>query len=188
MRKKRLFTATLFAINALLLLAAGAPAQKVTVDSDKSANLSQYKRYAWSKNHMVTAMRPEDVANVEAVLTNSINAQMKSKGYVLDEKNPDFRISFDAGGQIQQVGSYREDQPRLDPTGTVWVAPLDIWGATLGQMQIDIVGVSSNTSVWRATVSQKVSDRDRFLRDLNKNIDKITASALKKFPAAAKGS
>jgi hypothetical protein len=33
-------------------------------------------------------------------------------------------------------------------------------------------------------VSQKVSDRDKFLRDLSKNINKITASALKKLPGA----
>jgi hypothetical protein len=45
-----------------------------------------------------------------------------------------------------------------------------------------------NAPLWRAMVSQKVSDRDKFLRDLNKNIDKITASALKKFPPAPKGS
>jgi hypothetical protein len=36
-------------------------------------------------------------------------------------------------------------------------------------------------------VSQKVSDRDKFMRDLKKNIDKITASALKKFPGAKNG-
>jgi hypothetical protein len=50
------------------------------------------------------------------------------------------------------------------------------------------VDAKSNASVWRAIVRQKVSDRDKFLRDLNKNIDKITASALKKFPATSKGS
>jgi hypothetical protein len=49
-------------------------------------------------------------------------------------------------------------------------------------MQISIVGASLNAPLWRAMVSQKVSNRDKFLRDLDKNIDKITASALKKFP------
>jgi hypothetical protein len=177
----------LFTINLLLPLASPTAAQKVTIDSDKSANLTHFKRYTWGKNHMVTALRPEDVSNVEAVLNDSINRQMQSKGYVLDEKNPDFRISYDAGGQIESGVGIRPDLLRLDTYGQGWVAPMDVWATTVAQMQISIVGASSNAPLWRAMVSQKVSDRDKFLRDLNKNIDKITASALKKFPAAAKG-
>lgn len=187
MHKRHRLAVALFTINILFLLASSAMAQKVKVNSDKSVNLSHYKRYAWSKNYLMTALRPEDVANVEAVLTNSINRQMQSKGYVLVENNPDFWISYEAGGQIQQVADYREDKPRLDPTGTVWVAPLDVWGATLAQMRISIAGVALSAPVWQATISQKVSDREKFLRELNKNIDKITASALKKFPATTKG-
>ena len=179
-------TLAVFTIKLLLPLASPAAAQKVTIDSDKSANLTQFKRYAWGKNHMVTALHPEDLSKVEAVLNDSINRQMQSKGYVLDEKNPVFRISYDAGGQIDGGAGVRP--LRMDTYGQGWAAPMDVWANTLAQMQISIVGVSSNTTVWRAMVSQKVSDRDKFLRDLNKNIEKITASALKKFPAAAKGS
>jgi len=175
-------------INLLLSLTSPTAAQKVTVDTDNPANLAHFKRYAWGKNHMVTALRPEDVTNVEAVLNDSINRQLQSKGYVLDEKNPDFRISYDAGGQIESGAGIRPDLLRMDTYGQGWVAPMDVWATTLAQMQINIVGVSSNAPLWRAMVSQKVSDRDKFLRDLNRNIDKITASALKKFPAAAKGS
>lgn len=179
---------TVFTINVLLLLASPTTAQKVTIDSDKSASLSHFKRYAWGKNHMVTALHPEDVSKVEAVLNDSINRQMQSKGYVLDEKNPDFQISYDAGGQIESGAGVRPDLLRMDTYGQGWVAPMDVWATTLAQMRISVVGASSNTPVWRAVVSQKVSDRDKFMRDLNRNIDKITASALKKFPAAAKGS
>ena len=179
---------TVLTINVLLLLASPTTAQKVTIDSDKSASLSHFKRYAWGKNHMVTALHPEDVSKVEAVLNDSINRQMQSKGYVLDEKNPDFQISYDAGGQIESGAGVRPDLLRMDTYGQGWVAPMDVWATTLAQMRISVVGASSNTPVWRAVVSQKVSDRDKFMRDLNRNIDKITASALKKFPAAAKGS
>jgi hypothetical protein len=76
----------------------------------------------------------------------------------------------------------------MDTYGQGWVASMDVWATTLAQMQLSIVDAKSNASVWRAIVRQKVSDRDKFLRDLNKNIDKITASALKKFPATSKGS
>jgi hypothetical protein len=176
-----------FVINTLLLLASSAAAQKVTVDSDKSADLSHYKRYAWSKNHLVTALRPEDLSNVEAALNDSINHQMQAKGYVLDEKNPDFRISYDAGGQIEGEAGVRPDLLHMGTYGQGWDAPMDVWAATVAQMQISIVGPTSNAPVWRATVSQKISDRDKFMRDLKQNIDKITASALKKFPAAGKG-
>lgn len=179
---------TVFTINLLLPLASPTTAQKVTIDFDKSASLTHLKRYAWGKNHMVTALHPEDASRVEAVLNDSIDRQMQSKGYVLDEKNPDFRISYDAGAQIESGAGVRPDFLRMDTYGQGWVAPMDVWATTLAQMRISVVGASSNTPVWRAIVSQKVSDRDRFMRDLNKNVDKITASALKKFPAAAKGS
>ena len=66
------------AISLFLPLASPTPAQKVTIDSDKSANLTQFKRYAWGKNHLVTALRPEDVSNVEAELNDSINRQPQS--------------------------------------------------------------------------------------------------------------
>jgi hypothetical protein len=182
MRWSALFVFTIL----LLSFASPTAPQKVTIDSDKSASLTHFKRYAWGKNHMVTALHPEDVSRVEAVLSDSINRQMQSKGYVLDEKNPDFRISYDAGGQIESGAGLKP--LRMDTYGQGWVAQMDVWATTLAQMQLSIVGASSNTPIWRAMVSQKVSDRDKFLRDLNKNIDKITASALKKFPAAAKGS
>jgi hypothetical protein len=182
----RLSTLALYTINLLLPLGSTTAAQKVTIDSDKSANLTQFKRYAWSTNHMVTALRPEDASHVEAVLDDSINRQMQSKGYVLDDKNPDFRISYDAGAQIESGAGLKP--LRMDTYGQGWVASMDVWTTTLAQMQISIVGASSNAPLWRAKVSQKVSDRDKFLRDLNKNIDKFTASALKRFPPALKGS
>lgn len=184
--KIRWFPLTIFTINLLVLLASRTTAQKVTIDSDKSASLNHFKRYAWGKNHMVTALHPEDVLKVEAVLNDSINRQMQSKGYVLDDKNPDFRISYDAGGQIE--GGAGQKPLSMDTYGQAWVATMDVWTTTLAQMQISIVGASSNDPLWRAMVSQKISDRDKFLRDLNKNIDKITASAFKKFPPASKGS
>jgi hypothetical protein len=170
----------------LLPFASSTAAQKATIDSDKSVNLTHFKRYAWGKNHLVTALHPEDVSKVESVLNDSINRQMQSKGYVLDEKNPDFRISYDAGGQIESGTGLKPLS--MDTYGQGWVASMDVWATTLAQMQLSIVDAKSNASVWRAIVRQKVSDRDKFLRDLNKNIDKITASALKKFPATSKGS
>jgi hypothetical protein len=136
---------------------------------------------------MVTALHPEDVLKVEGVLNDSINRQMQSKGYILDEKNPDFQISYDAGGQIEGGAGVKPDVLHMDTYGQGWDSPMDVWATTLAQMRISVVSVRSNAPVWRATVSQKVSDLDKFMRDLNKNIDKITASALKKFPAATKG-
>jgi hypothetical protein len=175
-----------FTVNLLLSLASPTAAQKVTIDSDKSANLTHFKRYAWGQNHMVTALRPEDVSNIEAVLNDSVNRQMQSKGYVLDENKPDFRIYYDADLQIENGAGIRPDVFHMGTYGQGWDAPMDVWATTLAQMQISIVGASSNTPLWRAMVSQKVSDRDKFMRDLKKNIE-ITASALKKFPPAEKG-
>jgi hypothetical protein len=184
----RCSTLAVFTISILFPLALPTAAQKVTIDSDKSTNLAQYKRYTWGKNHMVTALHPEDVTTVEAVINGCINRQMQSKGYVLDDQNPDFRISFDAGGQIEAGAGIKPDLLAMDTYGQGWVASMDVWATTLAQMQINIVDASSNAALWRAMVSQKVSDRDKFLRDLSKNINKIAASALKKFPPAAKGS
>lgn len=178
---------TAIVIGAVLLLASSASAQKVTVDSAKTANLNQFKRYAWNMNSLMTSLLPEDKARVESALNESVNRQMQAKGYVLDEGNPDFRISYVAGGQLQGGVGVKPDMIYEGPT-QLYTAPMDVWASTLAQLQINIVDAASNAPVWRATASEKVRDREKFMRELNKNIDRITANALKKFPAVAKAS
>lgn len=185
MCKRQRYAAAVLAIHMLLLSASSALAQKVTVDAEKSANLSHFKRYAWSKNYLMTSLRAEDVSHVEAVLNDSINRQMQAKGYVLDESNPDFRIFYDAGGQVRGGVGVRPDMTYTGPT-MLYTAPMDVWANAVALLQISIVDAASNAPVWRATASEKVNDREKFMRELNKNIDKITANTLKKFPAAAK--
>ncbi len=169
----------------ILLLASSALAQKVTVESDKSSDLSRFKRYSWGENSLMTSLHPEDKASVETQLNDSINRQIQAKGYILDDANPDFRISYIAGGQTQGGVGVRQDLIYAGTMTTVYTASMDVWAVTLAQMRISVADAASDASVWRVLVSQKVSDRNKFLRDLNKNIDNIVEKALKKFPKAA---
>jgi hypothetical protein len=171
-----------------LLLASSALAQKVTVDSDKSADLSRFKRYSWAENSLMTSLHPDDKVAVETQLNDSINRQMQAKGYILDDANPDFRISYIAGGQLQSGVGIRPEviyTGTTGPTTMVYIGSMDVWATTLAQMQISVADAASNASVWRALVSQKIGDRNKFLRELDKNVDKIVVKALQKFPRAA---
>jgi CRISPR/Cas system-associated endonuclease Cas1 len=45
---------------------------------------------------------------------------------------------------------------------------------------------TSGKEVWQALVSQKLRDPQKFLNDLNKNIDNVMSKALKGFPPGTK--
>jgi Domain of unknown function (DUF4136) len=173
---------TTSAMAALLLLIPLASAQKVVVDSEKPANLNRYTRYAWSANYLMTSLHPDDKSRVEATLKDSLSRQLQAKGYIPDEEHPDFLISYTAGGEMQGDVGIRPDMLYTRPT-TFYTAPMDVWVSTLARMRVSIVDAASNAPVWQATASEKIKDRDKFMRDLNRNIDRIAANTLKKFPS-----
>jgi hypothetical protein len=168
------------------------PAQKVKTSFDKSTDFTRYKRYALGKNYLLTHQRPEDQARIEKAITESLNHQLQGKGFVLDEKNPDFRITYDAGALTGGDASARPDMLNGGAPGPSFSSDslggttMDVWTSTLAKMKLTVTDSSSGQPVWQAFVSKKVSDPQKFLNDLSKNLDQVMSKALKNFPPPSK--
>ena len=174
----------------MLLLASPGIPQKVETDYDKSVDFARYKRYAWGANDLLTRQHPEDEAKIAKTLSESIDRQMQAKGYVLDEQSPDLRITYSAGGTMKTNVGVVSDMNRTYNTTTFSSnypggMPMNVWSATLANLTITATDAATDKPVWQAIVSKKISDTSKFMRDLNKEIDKVTAAALKKFPRQA---
>lgn len=176
----------------LFLVVASASAQKVETKYDRSANFAVYKHYAWGKNYLLTHQRPEVQAKIDKAIVDSLNRQLQSKGFLLDEKSPDFRVKYEAGGLAQAATSTQPDLLNPGPPGPTFSSdslggtPLDVWTSTLSKMKLTVTDSTSGKEVWQALVSQKLRDPQKFLNDLNKNIDNVMSKALKGFPPGTK--
>lgn len=175
---------------ASLLLITPSFAQKVETDYDKSVDFSRYKRYGWGTNDLMAKQLPEDKERIATALRDSIDRQMQAKGYIPDDQNPDFRIAYEAGGATGgSVGVKPDSVGRIYNPGSTFStdypngAPLDVWIYTLATMRITATDPSTQKAVWQAVVSKKINDPNKFMRDLNKSVDEVTAAALKKFPS-----
>lgn len=171
-----------------LLVAERAPAQKIDTQYDKSARFASYKRYAWDKNYLLTHQRPEDQSRIDSVLVASINRELQSKGFVLDEKNPDFRVKYEAGAVVDAKTSAAPDLVNGGTPGPSWSSnslggtDLDVWTSTVSRMRIMVADAASGKVVWQTQLSQKLHDPQKFMNDLDKNVDKTVDKAMKKFP------
>src|SRR5580704_14200656 len=85
-----------------------AVAQNVKSTFDKSADFKKYKKYAWGSNYLLTRQTKEDQERINMAIVDSINRNLQAAGFVEDDKNPDFRITYEAGGLPKaDVGSQR---------------------------------------------------------------------------------
>src|SRR6476660_9741529 len=73
-------------------------AQNVKSSFSKSVDFKKYKKYAWGSNYLLTQQTKEDQEYINMAIIDSINRNLQAAGFVEDDKNPDFRITYEAGG------------------------------------------------------------------------------------------
>jgi hypothetical protein len=177
---------------ALLLAVTPVSAQKIKSDYDKSNDFTRYKRYAIGKNYLLTHQRPDDQAHIDKVLVDSLNRQLQSKGFVLDDNHPDFRIKYEAGALTQAAASSQPDILNGGAPGAIWASgslggvPMDAWVSTMTKLKLTVTDADSGKPVWTALATEKIQDPQKALNDLNKKVDEVMAKALKSFPPASK--
>jgi len=176
----------------LLLAATSMFAQKIKSDYDKSNDFTRYKRYAIGENYLITRQRPEDQARIDKVLVESLNRQLQAKGFILDEKNPDFRIKYEAGALPRTASSGKPDNLYGAPldagfglNGIAGIPPV-AWAYVLAKVKLTVTDVGSGQPVWTVLASQKINDPQKVMNDLNTKIDDFMAKILKSFPPASK--
>jgi hypothetical protein len=178
----------------ILGVTAPANAQKVKV-SDHETNFGHYNRYAWGKNYLITHQTPGDQKAIGEALKNSIDRQLNAKGFVHDEKNSDFVVSYEAGGLSKVDMSTVPDLSRdvgnpntLDQPADIgpMMTNTDAWASVLGGLRVTVVDAGSKKKVWVGQISKKIRDPQKLLLNLDTELDNATSKLMKAFPTSGK--
>src|SRR5215472_17488554 len=161
-------------------------AQKVKVSFDKSADFTKYKKYTWGSNYLLT-QQPKDVQErINMAIVDSINRNLRVGGFVEDDTNPDFKVTYEAGGQPQaDVGSQRPLYAS-DMVGYYWGnlsgISSDVWVSSLAKVKITVTDAATKRTLWEATASKRIHDPMKFKNKLQENVDKFIQKTMKGFP------
>ena len=161
-------------------------AQSAKVTFDKSVDFTKYKKYTWGSNYLLT-QQPKDVQErINMAIVDSINRNLQAKGFVEDDKNPDFRITYEAGGQPNADVGAQRNLYASDMVGYYWgnVSGIssDVWVSTLAELKITVTDAATKNNLWESTVSKKIRDPKKFKNKLQENVDKLIQNTMKGFP------
>jgi hypothetical protein len=170
-----------------------ASAQKVKFSADSSADFAHYGRYGWSKNYLVTRQRPDNQRLIGTTLTSSINHQLQAKGFILDEKNPDFLISYEAGGLTKADVSVSPDLSRgatINPNAVddaiasvgPGVSSLDAWISVFAGIRITVTDFASQKNVWIGQMSKKIKNPQKAMLNMETEVDAAVVKIMQSFP------
>jgi hypothetical protein len=164
-----------------------ADAQNVKATFDKSLNFSKYKKYTWGSNYLLTQQTKGVQEQINMAIVDSINRNLRAEGFVEDDKDPDFRITYSAGGMPNaDVGAqrylYAADMQNYYWGGSLTGISSDVWVSSLAKMQITVTDAATKTNLWEATASQKIRDPKKFAQNLQQNVDKFIRKTMQSFP------
>ena len=165
------------AMAGLVLGGAGASAQSVSYDFDKSADFSKLRTYAWTAGTEI-----KDELNHRRIVS-AIDAQLAARGLVKVEAgaHPDvlvaYHASFDRDLQISGFssgfGPYRFAPAR---SGSARVEEI-----LVGTLAVDVIDAKAKTIVWRG-MATKEADVKASPDKRDKNIQKAAEKLFKNFP------
>ena len=170
----------------VLLQSHNADAQKVNVSFDKSADFTKYKKYTWGSNYLLT-QQPKDVQErINMAIVDSINRNLRAAGFVEDDSSPDFKVTYEAGGQPQADVGAQRPLYASDMVGYYWGnlsgISSDVWVSSLAKLKITVTDAATKSNLWQATASKKLQDPRKFTNNLQDNVDKFIQKTMKNFP------
>ena len=178
------------------ILAAGAWAQKVNTTFDEKYDFAEQKRYQWRGNRLVTQQNPDTNAVMDRKIVRNVNELLKSKGFVEVQENPDFYLSYDGGGNLNMAAGGENNagagpktsadvQPDYGALGGPSLAP-STWLKVNGVIEFHLVDAKTKKAVWETTYSKTFKDRDKALKDMDKEVNELVTKSFKEFPPKAK--
>ncbi len=164
----------------------GAAAQDVKSTSAKSVDFTKYKKYTWGSNYLLT-QQPKDVQeHINMAIVDSINRNLRARGFVEDDKNPDFKITYEAGGLPKADVGAQRSLYASDMVGYYWGditgISSDVWISSLAKLKITVTDVATKDDLWQATASKRINDPRKFAHNLQENVDKFIQKTMKSFP------
>lgn len=180
------------ALLAYLMLACGLSAQKVSITSDPGFDFSQHKRYAWLENRLVTRQHPDTNEIMDRKIVKTVNQALDAKGFVEDNKNPDFYINYDGGsesdlaaGPVARVNSESTQPNDRNPTYGLGSGPAmapATWLKVNGRISFRMTDVASKKQLWSSTYEKTFRDPDKAMRNMDKEVNELVTKSFKNFP------
>jgi Domain of unknown function (DUF4136) len=163
-----------------------AAAQDVKVSFDKSADFTKYKKYTWGSNYLLT-QQPKDVQErINMAIVDSINRNLRAGGFVEDDRNPDFKVTYEAGGQPQADVGAQRPLYASDMVGYYWGnlsgISSDVWVSSLAKLKITVTDAATKSNLWQAVASKKIQDPMKFTNNLQENVDRFILKTMRNFP------
>ena len=164
-----------------------AVAQDVKSTYDKSMDFTKYRKYTWGSNYLLT-QQPKDIQErINKAIVDSINRNLQAGGFMEDDKNPDFLIAYEAGGQPKaDVGAqrplYASDMLGYYWSGEVTGISSDVWVSSLAKLAITVTDAATKSKLWQATATKKIQQPRKFADNLQQNVDKFIQKTMKSFP------
>jgi uncharacterized protein DUF4136 len=187
----RRVTVSLLLCLSVLYAVGNAVGQDVKSTFDKSADFAKYKKYTWGSNYLLT-QQPKDVQErINMAIVDSINRNLRAGGFVEDDTNPDFKITYEGGPHPKSdVGAqrylYASDMMGYYWSGNVTGISSDVWVSSLAKLEIAVTDAATGSNLWQATASKKIHEPKKFANNLQENVDKIIQKTMKSFPPPPK--
>src|SRR5215469_3945393 len=114
--------------------------QDVKSTFDKSVDFGKYRKYTWGANYLLTA-QPKDVQErINMAIVDSINRNLRARGFIENDANPDFSVTYHAGGSPQADVGPQRALYASDMVGYYWGdlsgISSDVWVSSLAKLEI----------------------------------------------------
>jgi len=152
----------ILAVVACVLLAAAVYAQKVTMDSNRSAPFGSYGRFAWADG------TPAPNPLVEQRIHAMVNAELAWRG-LTESNTPDLYVATHA---------VTPQHPQLIVNGFGWDpgAAASVETYAMGTLVVDLYDAHTRQMVWRGVATDSVSDKpEKNTQRINKALQKMFA-------------
>ena len=186
----KLHVKTIYVCLLIVAFQLAAPAQKIRVGYDKSADFVRFKSYSWGQPEM-----PVTRPILYATIIGSVDAQLKAKGLERVERDGDL-VLMPAGGMefglnvaasTPILPTYAGPPPTVD--ATMWTGaggPSNLMAPYVpeGTLVLTLVDRAANKVVWTGTVTEKldIENKEKSLELAEKAVVKL----LKQFPPKKK--
>jgi len=178
------------------MLGVGARGQKVETKFDESYDFSQHKSYQWRENRLITQQNPDTNAIMDRKIVKNVNQLLLSKGFVEVKENPDFYLFYDGGGNLDygkggsaQAGSGPSTTADISPDYGLGNGPTlapTTWLKVNGLIEFHMVDTKNKKVVWDTTYRKTFRDRDKLLKNMDKEVNELVTKSFKEFPPKEK--
>lgn len=163
-----------------------AVAQDIKSTFDRSVDFTKYRKYTWGPNYLLTQQTKEVQGRINMAIVDSINRNLRAGGFMEDDKNPDFRITYQAGGLPNADVGPQRDLYAADMVSYYWGnlggISSDVWVSTLAKLEITVTDAATKFNLWQGTASKKIRDPRKFEKNLQESVDKLIQKTMKSFP------